>query len=183
MTVLDMATSVIAMGKVRVAKNKGEDVAEGVLLDPDGNPSTDPNVMYNDPPGAVMPFGEHKGGGLALMNELLAGILSGGQTMRGDTLSKTDAIINCMLSVIIDPSKLIDNAFYTAELDATLKWVKSSKPIDPDKPVLVPGEPEQITRAEREANGIPVDDATWEELLVAAESVGIGRNRLTDMSA
>lgn len=183
MTVLDMATSVIAMGKVRVAKNKGEDVAEGVLLDPDGNPSTDPNVMYNDPPGAVMPFGEHKGGGLALMNELLAGILSGGQTMRGDTLSKTDAIINCMLSIIIDPSKLIDNAFYTAELDATLKWVKSSKPIDPDKPVLVPGEPEQITRAEREANGIPVDDATWEELLVAAESVGIGRNRLTDMSA
>ena len=49
--------------------------------------------------------------------------------------------------------------------------------------MLVPGEPEQITRAEREANGIPVDDATWEELLVAAESVGIGRNRLTDMSA
>lgn len=183
MTILDMATSVIAMGKVRVAKNKGEPVAEDILLDSDGRPFTDPNVMYSDPPGAVMPFGQHKGGGLALMNELLAGILSGGQTMRGDTLFQNDAIINCMLSIIIDPSKLIDNAFYAAELDATLKWVKASKPIDPDKPVLVPGEPEQLTRAEREANGIPVDDATWEELLVAADSVGLGRNRITAMGA
>ena len=182
MTILDMATSVIAMGKVRVAKNKGEQVAEDILLDSDGKPSTDPNVMYSDPPGAVMPFGGHKGGGLALMNELLAGILSGGQTMRGDTLFKNDQIINCMLSIIIDPSKLIDNAFYAAELDATLKWVKASRPIDPDKPVLVPGEPEQITKKEREANGIPIDDATWEELLVAADSVGLGRNRITDMS-
>ena len=115
MTILDMATSVIAMGKVRVAKNKGEQVAEDILLDSDGKPSTDPNVMYSDPPGAVMPFGGHKGGGLALMNELLAGILSGGQTMRGDTLFKTDQIINCMLSIIIDPAKLIDNAFYAEE--------------------------------------------------------------------
>ncbi len=182
MTVLDLATSGLAMGKVRVAKNKGERVPDGILLDSEGNRTNDPNVMFNTPAGAVMPFGEHKGGGMALMNELLAGILSGGRTMRDDTLSKTDAIINCMLSIIIDPAKLIDNAFYAEELDATLKWVKSSKPIDPDKPVLVPGEPEQIMRAAREADGIPVDDATWEEILVAAESVGIGRNRLTDMS-
>ena len=182
MTVLDLATSGLAMGKVRVAKNKGEQIPKGVLLDSQGNHTTDPNVMFADPPGAVMPFGQHKGGGLALMNELLAGILSGGQTMRDETLLKTDAIINCMLSVIIDPSKLVDNAFYAAELDATLKWVKASKPIDPDKPVLVPGEPEQLTKAEREANGIPIDDATWEEILAAAESVGLGRNRITDMS-
>ncbi len=182
MTILDMATSVIAMGKVRVAKNKGEQVGEDILLDADGKPSTDPNVMYNENPGAVLPFGGHKGGGLALMNELLAGILSGGQTMRSDTLFQDDKIINCMLSIIIDPSKLIDNAFYAAELDATLKWVKGSRPIDPDKPVLVPGEPEQIMKAEREEHGIPIDDTTWEELLIAADSVGLGRNRVTDMS-
>ncbi len=183
MTILDMATSVIAMGKVRVARNKGDQVAEDILLDSEGKPSTDPNVMYSDPPGAVMPFGQHKGGGLALMNELLAGILSGGQTMRGETLSQNDAIINCMLSIIIDPSKLVDNSFYAEELDATLKWVKASTPIDPDKPVLVPGEPEQIMKAERETNGIPIDDTTWEELLISAESVGIDRNSITDMSA
>ena len=182
MTVLDLATSGLAMGKVRVAKNKGEQVPDGILLDSEGNRTTDPNVMYGDPIGAVMPFGGHKGGGMALMNELLAGILSGGQTMRGETLPKTDAIINCMLSIIIDPAKLVDNAFYAKELDATLKWVKGSKPIDPDKPVLVPGEPEQLMKAEREAEGIPVDDNTWEEILAAAESVGLGRNRITDMS-
>ena len=117
------------------------------------------------------------------MNELLAGILSGGRTMRGETLSQNDAIINCMLSIIIDPSKLVDNSFYAEELDATLKWVKASTPIDPDKPVLVPGEPEQIMKAERETNGIPIDDTTWEELLISAESVGIDRNSSTDMIA
>ena len=67
----------------------------------------------------MLPFGGHKGGGLALMNELLAGILSGGQTMRSDTQLQDDKIINCMLSIIIDPSKLIDFAFYAAELYAT----------------------------------------------------------------
>lgn len=182
MTVLDMATSVVALGKVRVARNKGEQMAEGVLLDGYGKPTTDPNVMYTEPFGAALPFGGHKGGGLALMNELLAGILSGGQTMRAETMQDSDAIINNMLSIIIDPAKLIDNDFYSAELDATLKWVKSSKPIDPDKPVLVPGEPEQITKAEREANGVPIDDNTWEEILAAGDSVGLGRNRITDMS-
>jgi uncharacterized oxidoreductase len=182
MTILDMATSVVALGKVRVAKNKGEQMAEGILLDGYGKPSTDPNVMYNQPYGAAMPFGAHKGGGLALMNELLAGILSGGQTMRPETQPKTDAIINNMLSIIIDPSKLVDNAFYSEELDATLKYVKASKPIDPDKPVLVPGEPEQIMKADREANGVPIDDNTWEEILAAGDSVGFGRNRITDMS-
>ena len=182
MTVLDMATSGLAMGKVRVAKNKGEPVAEGILLDSDGNPTTDPSVMYNDPIGAVLPFGGHKGGGLALMNELLAGILSGGQTMRAETMLNSDAIINSMLSIIIDPAKLVDNAFYAAELDATLQWVKSSKPIDPDKPVLVPGEPEQIMKAEREAEGVPIDDNTWEEILAAGDSVGFGRNHIIDMS-
>lgn len=182
MTVLDMATSVVALGKVRVAKNKGEQMPEGVLLDSEGKPSTDPNVMYNEPSGAAMPFGGHKGGGLALMNELLAGILSGGQTMRPETQPEVDSIINNMLSIIIDPSKLIDNEFYSTELDAALNWVKSSKPIDPDKPVLVPGEPEQITKADREANGVPIDDNTWEEILAAGDSVGFGRNRITDMS-
>ena len=107
-TLLDMATSVIAMGKVRVAKNKGEPVAEGALIDADGRPTTDPNVMYSQPIGAVLPFGEHKGYGMALMAEMLAGVLSGGQTMRAETLRQDDTIINNMLAIIFDPRRLVD---------------------------------------------------------------------------
>jgi len=178
MTVLDMATSVVAVGKVRVAKNKGEQVAPGTLLDAKGEPTTDPNVMFEEPFGAVLPFGGHKGGGLALINELLAGVLTGGRTMRAETCPESGAIINNMLSVIIDPAKLIDNDFYNDELDAALKWVKASKPIDPAAPVLVPGEPEQLTKRERERNGIPIDDTTWEEILVAGDSVAFGRGEI-----
>jgi hydroxycarboxylate dehydrogenase B len=181
-TILDMATSVVAMGKVRVAKNKGEQVAPGTLVDADGNETTDPNVMYSEPRGAALPFGGHKGGGLALMNELLGGVLCGGHTMRPETNRPRDAILNNMLSIIIDPSKLIDNAFFTDELNATLAYVKGAKPIDPAKPVLVPGDPERMRKADREANGVPIDDNTWEEILACGDSVGFGRNRILDIS-
>jgi uncharacterized oxidoreductase len=80
-TILDFATSKIALGKVRVAKNKGETVAPGTLLDPKGKPTTDPNVMFFDPPaptGAVVTFGEHKGYGLALFAEIFGAALIGG---------------------------------------------------------------------------------------------------------
>ena len=183
MVILDMATSVVAVGKVRVAKNKGEQVSPGVLLDGHGQPTTDPNVMYEEPFGAVLPFGGHKGGGLALINELLAGILTGGRTMRPETLPESEAILNNMLSVIIDPSKLVENEFYSCELDATLAWVKSAKALDPQNPVLTPGEPEQQMKADRESQGVPIDDTTWEEILAAGESVGFGRQAIQDLSA
>src|SRR6266446_5101724 len=58
---LDMATSAVAMGKVRVARNEGKQVAEGILIDPTGQPTRDPHVMYSEPRGALRPFGGHKG--------------------------------------------------------------------------------------------------------------------------
>src|SRR6266851_1632971 len=70
---LDMATSAIAMGKIRVAKNEGHLVPEGILIDDKGQPTQDPNVMYRDPIGALRTFGGHKGYALAVVTELLAG--------------------------------------------------------------------------------------------------------------
>ena len=75
--VLDMATSAIALGKVRVAASKGVDVDEGVLVDHTGAPTTDPLVMFSEPMGALGPFGKHKGYGLAVACELLGGALAG----------------------------------------------------------------------------------------------------------
>jgi hypothetical protein len=78
--VLDFATSQVAMGKVRVANNKKVMMDEGLLIDSAGRPTTDPSVMYNAPYGAILPFGLHKGGGLAVICDLLAGALTGGRT-------------------------------------------------------------------------------------------------------
>jgi len=182
-TLLDMATSVIAMGKVRVARNKGEQVRPDALIDAAGRPTTDPNVMYTPPLGAVLPFGEHKGYGMALMSELLAGVLSGGGTMRPETMGESDKIINNMLMIVFDPSRLVDPAVYKREMDATIAHVKAAPPRNPDEPVLVPGDPERATRAARAAAGVPVDDATWAEILAAGESVGLARADIEAMAA
>jgi len=182
-TLLDMATSVVAMGKVRVAKNKGEQVREGALIDSQGQPTTDPNTMYTPPFGAVLPFGEHKGYGMALMAELLAGVMSGGHTMRAETQRQDDTILNNMLAIIMDPRRLVDEDFYKSEVDATLAHVKASPPQNPAEPVLVPGDPERISMAEREANGVPIDENTWEEILAAGESVGLNRSDIMGMAA
>ena len=172
-TQLDMATSTVAHGKVRVAKNKGERMAPGMLIDGEGQPTTDPNVMFEHPMGAILPFAEHKGYGMALMSELMAGVLSGGQTCRPETDHERDTILNNMLSIVFDPARLVDPGFYNAEMDATIAHVKASPPADPALPVLIPGDPERATHEERSQGGIPVDDETWRELEAAAAAVGI----------
>ncbi len=86
--VLDFATSQVAAGKVRVANNKKVQMEEGLLIDAAGHPTTDPGVLYNAPYGAILPFGLHKGGGLAVICDLLAGALTGGRTHSPRTIKK-----------------------------------------------------------------------------------------------
>ena len=80
-TILDFATSRLAMGKVRVAVNAGRELPPGVVIDSEGQPTTDPAVLVRPPFGAALPFGEYKGSGLMIMVEILAGILTGGGTI------------------------------------------------------------------------------------------------------
>ena len=186
-TVMDFATSQIAAGKVRVAKNKGEQAPEGALIDHKGQPTTDPWVLYQEPKGALGPAGGpaagHKGYGMAIINELFAGVLSGGDTCRPETDHENDVILNGMLSIVIDPDKMTDRAAFNAEIDATIAHVKASPAADPAKPVLVPGDPERETMAKRGAEGVPIDDETWRELLEAGETVGVPADELRRLAA
>ncbi len=182
-TVLDFATSFVAMGKIRVARNKGELAPEGALIDAEGRPSRDPNIMYTEPKGgALMPFGEHKGYGLALLNEILPAAMTGTVGCRPETRFDPPKTINNMLSVIIDPLKLVSRARFNSEVDATLAHVKASPAADPAKPVLVPGDPERMSSAKRKAEGVPVDDETWREITEAAISVGMTAERLNSIA-
>src|SRR6516164_3869713 len=170
--ILDMATSVVAMGKVRVARNKGEQLKPGILLDGDGKPTTDPGAMYRDPRGAVLTLGEHKGYALALVCEMLAGALCGSGTMRPERQGAGTAT-NGMLTIVIDPSRLVDREWLRQEIAAMTAYITASPPQHPSEPVLIPGDPERISRAERIKNGVPVDDETWRELTVAARGVNV----------
>jgi uncharacterized oxidoreductase len=168
--VLDFATSRIAVGKVRVAHNKGERVAPGILLDAQGQPTTDPGVLFNEPHGALLPFGEHKGYGLAVVCEILGGALAGGLTLH--QRPSPHSIVNNMLSFIVDPDRLGSAAHLTREARAFADWVKASPPSG-EQPVMLPGDPERAWRRQRSAEGVPIDATTWNQLLQAGARLGL----------
>jgi hydroxycarboxylate dehydrogenase B len=170
--VLDFATSEIAMGKVRVAHNEGRQIAAGALIDAEGKPTRDPKVIFEEPLGAIVPFGAHKGSGLALACELLGGALSGGPTNQS-TAPRGGGVINSFLAIFIDPARFVELPYFHREIAAVLDHVKASPPASADRPVMTAGEPERARRRSRLAEGIPVDAASWKEILAAAELAGV----------
>jgi uncharacterized oxidoreductase len=178
--VLDMATSTVALGKVRVAFNKGEEMAPGSLIDGQGEPTNDPAVMFGStgtgttaavPTGALRPFGEHKGGGLALMCELLAGAVGGGGTIQPGN-ARADTIVNNLLAVVFDPARLTAQEFVEQEADAMLDYLRSTPPAA-GRQVRVAGEPESASKLARAASGVPVDGNTWSQLCELAAATGV----------
>jgi uncharacterized oxidoreductase len=171
---LDMATSEVAMGKVRVARNEGRPMPEGTLIDQRGQPTTDPNVMYAEPHGALRAFGKHKGYALAFVTELLAGGLSGGNTIQPGN-PRAGGTLNSMTAFLVDPARLAGTEWLRREIDGFASYVKASPSANPGAPVLVPGDPERRAREERLREGIAVDGTTWGEILAAGEQVGLAR--------
>ena len=173
--IYDIATSVVAEGKVFVAKNKGAALPEGHLIDKDGRPTTDPNELYAG--GALLPFGGHKGSGLAVVAELLAGALTGA----GTSARREREMVNTMCSIYVDPDRLPDRAAFDAEADALVEWVKASPPAAPGGEVLLPGDLERRTRALRLRDGIPLDATTIGEITATAVSLGLARDRVEEV--
>ena len=169
---LDLATSAIAFGKARVARNSGKPVAEGVLIDAQGRPTTDPTAMVDARAGALLAFGAHKGSGLAILCEVLAATLTGGMGIAPPT-PQAGGIVNSMLSFILDPAALGDPAAIAAEAQAISAWVKASPPAPGFAEVLLPGEPEERARARRAAEGIAIDEKSLADILAAARSLGL----------
>lgn len=179
--ILDMATSCVAQGKVRVAYNKGEQLAPGLLLDDRGNPSVDPRYGVIEPLGALTAFGLHKGYGLAVASELLGGALSGGGTQHtGERTRKR--VLNGMLSILIDPAKLGTAEFFGREAGAFIDWMKKSPPAPGFDRVRIAGDPERATRATRTREGISIDAATWRDVRAAGEKLGLAGAELDHLA-
>jgi len=180
--ILDMATSAVAQGKIRVAHNKREKVSPDWLLDDKGQPTSDPKYGVNEPFGALRTFGLHKGYGLAVVCELLGGALTGGGTWHSDDRSKK-RVWNGMLTILVDPRRLGSGDAFARETTAFLESLRKS-PVAPgfDK-VRIAGEPEREMRAKRERDGIPVDGNTWEEILAAAAKLKLAREVLERLAA
>ena len=175
--VLDFATSRVAQGKMRVAHNKGVQVAPGTLIDEHGHPSTDPGVVVvpqsNGLFGALMTFGEYKGYGMAVACELLGGALSGSGTWHRATDPAVRAVVNGMLTILIDPEKLGTQATFETEALAFVDWLLAG-PVGPGfDAVRIAGDPERAARAQRALEGISIDAQTWQEIDNAGRKVGV----------
>jgi uncharacterized oxidoreductase len=183
--ILDFATSVVAEGKVLVASRGGKKLPDNALIGPDGRVSGDPHLLYGDyepgggprdyskGEGAIRAFGDHKGSGLALVCELLGGALSGtGATQDGRPFA------NGMLSFYIDPARVDPETAFPGEVARYVAAVKSSRPVETDGQVLIPGEPESRLRTERLASGVPLTDEIWASILTAAREVGVSERRI-----
>jgi uncharacterized oxidoreductase len=180
--VLDFATSLVAEGKVQVASHGGKPLPPDALISADGERSGDPHVLYGDyadtdlrsaanGSGAIRAFGEHKGSGLALMCELLAGALTGGGC--AGPPGGAPGIANGMLSVYLSPDHFGTRAEFERIGRDYLDWVLSARPEDPAAPVLAPGDPEARTRAARTAGGVPLSAGTWVSVLRTAAELGV----------
>jgi uncharacterized oxidoreductase len=157
-----------------VARNKGVELPDGVLLDSAGQPTNDPNTLYADPGGAILAMGGHKGSGLAVMADLLAGVMAGG----GCTRPGVDMLENGMLSILMDPALFADMGFFAGETARFADWVQASPPIEEGGEVLLPGDIERRNQLEREADGIPLDDTTWQQILETARAVDVAEAAL-----
>lgn len=175
--VLDMATSAVAQGKLRVAHNKGAKIPLGWLLDRDGNPTDDPKWGVVQPFGAMQTFGGHKGYGMAVACELLGGALTGGGTWHYPEGTKR-RVLNGMLSIVIDPDKLGTRAAFEREAREYLQWIRKSPAAPGFDRVRIAGEPEREYRATREREGIPVDEETWKEILAAAAKLKLDPHKV-----
>jgi uncharacterized oxidoreductase len=161
--VLDFATSVVAEGKLRVKFNRKEPTPPGWIIDAEGRPTTETEKFYATPRGALLAMGEHKGYGLALAVEILAGILSG----TGAARVEPGPVRNGTLMLVIDPTRFLPLAAFHEQVHDLFEFVKSAPLAENSKGIMVPGEPEERTEADRRANGIFVEDETWNQILAS----------------
>jgi len=177
---LDMATSTVAFGKVRVASNKGEKMPPGCLVDRDGCPTTDPNPMAERHEGALSAFGTYKGSGLGIFVELMAGALASTDTVATKE-HLPHGVINNMFSVIIDPEAFGGQSDVARRTMEFYDFIKSRPVAKDTEEILMPGEPENISRAQRRTHGIPVDDETINQLLDTARLFNLEREQLVTL--
>lgn len=167
MLLLDFATSGVAHGKVMLAQSKGAPVPQGMMLDKAGRPTTAAADL--DDGGALLAMGLHKGSGLSMMMEIIPNLLAGDRPMSSPEFHYG----NPTLLMALLPEAFDQATDFAAHVETLKARVKSVKPAEGFNEVLVPGEPETRSYAEREMNGIPLPDQVWADLCELAGELGV----------
>ena len=165
---LDYATSVVAAGKITVAKSKHEKIPLHWTKDKHGNDTDNPNDLSEG--GWLVPFGEHKGYCLQLASEILGAVLTGSRT--GQDGGTDPPSPNGVFMIAVNPEAFIGLDEFTKKSSKLLGQVKDVPPI-PGERVLYPGEPERESKERRLKDGIPVPEDTWSQILELCNRLGV----------
>ena len=171
--VLDIGTSVVAEGKVRVAFNKGQKVPEGWLLDPQGQPTTDPGVLYKEPRGSILPLGgnqAYKGFGIGMLLDAFVGGLSGAPC---SAPSRPNLSANAVFFLVMDISQFAGRDHFLHEATGLAENLRACPKAAGVKEITLPGDPERRTRRQRMADGVVLDDGTWGQLSTLAHKLRV----------
>lgn len=163
--VADFATSVVAEGKLQVARAAGAKVPEGLILDAQGRPTTEPLDFYEG--GMLLPFGGHKGYALCLLADLLGSYLAGAEAMA----EPPNTVGAFMMALRIDTFRPF--AEFAEAVDRRFAEIKAVPPAPGFDEVLIPGEPETRSRMKRLDEGIPLPEDTWNRILAVAGRYGV----------
>ena len=178
--ILDFATSMVAEGKALVASQGGHPLPPDALVDAEGRLTSDPEALYGETlrtpvpnpragTGALRTMGEHKGSGLALACELLAGALTG----NGANAPGERAFGNGMLSIFLDPARLDDTGGAADEIASYVAHVRDLPPAQGVEAVLIPGDRERRLRRERGENGLPIPAPVLDGILAVARTMSV----------
>ena len=170
---LDMATSTVAVGKLQIARRAKKPIPVGWAVNANGEPEQDPAAAVASTPKRLTPLGgtrtlgSHKGYGLAMVVEILGSILSGsgvgGRDLKTGQPGPAINVGHFFLS--LDPAFFRgEPAAFTADMDRLIDYLHATPPADPDRPVLVAGEPEWRERERRLRDGIPMTDTLHDEI-------------------
>ncbi len=161
--ILDMSTSVVASGKLRVKQHREEALPHGWLIDAAGKSTTDANDFYSTPPAALLPFGgiaAHKGFGLSVIVDILAGALTGAGCSQGE-----DARVgNGLFVLVINVASFREFPGFSAEIARFIGYLKSAKRAAGIDTIRMPGERGWEEQRKREREGIPIDAETWTQI-------------------
>ena len=164
---LDMATAVMALGRIAQLKAAGQELPAGAAVTRDGEPTTDPALAA-----VPLPAAGAKGAGMSLVFELLASGLAANPIVpayhAGDRHHRQNAFV-----LAVDVSAFCDPAAFASSVDDTIEAIKALPAADGVAEVLVPGERGYRSERERGASGIPLGPKVWRELTAAAEALGV----------
>jgi LDH2 family malate/lactate/ureidoglycolate dehydrogenase len=170
--ILDFATASMSMGEIQKRVAKNEPIPDGVLLDGHGKPTTDFKTFRGPPRGVFMPFGGYKGSGVALVTEILGGLLSGNGQGKNWWDKGGHGVNGVFLQAFAVEEFQELNSFYD-RVDELIAFIKSTKLAPGFTEILLPGEAGRRREALQQKHGVQLDDETWSELVGLAAELGV----------